>query len=79
VAWRVLSDGSGRVLRAANPRFAAANVNCRLLADDSIERVMAELTKLTAGELSFVDQPIGKPAWMPEFDYWLTGSRSLAS
>ena len=30
----------------ALPQLAAANVNCRLLPDDSVERVVAELTKL---------------------------------
>ncbi len=32
----------------ALPQLAAANVNCRLLPDDSAERVVAELTKLIA-------------------------------
>jgi acetylornithine deacetylase/succinyl-diaminopimelate desuccinylase-like protein len=32
----------------ALPQLAAANINCRLLPDDSVERVVAELTKLVA-------------------------------
>ena len=32
------------------PQLAAANVNCRLLPDDSIERVVAELTKPITGD-----------------------------
>jgi acetylornithine deacetylase/succinyl-diaminopimelate desuccinylase-like protein len=34
----------------ALPQLAAANVNCRLLPDDSIERVVAGLTKLMADD-----------------------------
>ena len=34
----------------ALPQLAAANVNCRLLPDDSIERVVGELTKLIADD-----------------------------
>ncbi|HEY2019321.1 MAG TPA: M20/M25/M40 family metallo-hydrolase [Bryobacteraceae bacterium] len=34
----------------ALPQLAAANVNCRLLPDDSAERVVAELTKLIADD-----------------------------
>ena len=34
----------------ALPQVAAANVNCRLLPDDSVERVVAELTKLIADD-----------------------------
>jgi acetylornithine deacetylase/succinyl-diaminopimelate desuccinylase-like protein len=34
----------------ALPQLAAANVNCRLLPDDSAERVVAELTKLTVAD-----------------------------
>ena len=34
----------------ALPQLAAANVNCRLLPDDSVERVVAELTKLVADD-----------------------------
>ena len=34
----------------ALPQLAAANVNCRLLPDDSAERVVAELTKLVADD-----------------------------
>ena len=34
----------------ALPQLAAANVNCRLLPDDSADRVVAELTKLTAAD-----------------------------
>jgi len=32
----------------ALPQLAAANINCRLLPDDSVDRVVAELTKLIA-------------------------------
>ncbi len=34
----------------ALPQLAAANVNCRLLPDDSVERVVAEFKKLTAAD-----------------------------
>ena len=34
----------------ALPQLAAANVNCRLLPDDTVERVVAELTKLVADD-----------------------------
>jgi acetylornithine deacetylase/succinyl-diaminopimelate desuccinylase-like protein len=34
----------------ALPQLAAANVNCRLLPDDSVDRVVAELTKLIADD-----------------------------
>jgi acetylornithine deacetylase/succinyl-diaminopimelate desuccinylase-like protein len=34
----------------ALPQLAAANVNCRLLPDDSVERVVSELTKLIADD-----------------------------
>ena len=34
----------------ALPQLAAANINCRLLPDDSADRVVAELTKLVAGD-----------------------------
>ena len=34
----------------ALPQLAAANINCRLLPDDSVERVVAELTKLIADD-----------------------------
>src|ERR1700693_4999219 len=34
----------------ALPQLAAANVNCRLLPDDSIERVVAGLTKVIADD-----------------------------
>ncbi|HTS66309.1 MAG TPA: M20/M25/M40 family metallo-hydrolase [Candidatus Acidoferrales bacterium] len=34
----------------ALPQLAAANINCRLLPDDSAERVVAELTKLVADD-----------------------------
>ena len=34
----------------ALPQLAAANVNCRLLPDDSVDRVIAELTKLIADD-----------------------------
>lgn len=34
----------------ALPQLAAANVNCRLLPDDSVERVVAQLTKLVADD-----------------------------
>jgi hypothetical protein len=34
----------------ALPQLAAANVNCRLLPDDSVERVAAELTRLVADD-----------------------------
>lgn len=34
----------------ALPQLAAANINCRLLPDDTAERVVAELTKLTAAD-----------------------------
>ena len=34
----------------ALPQLAAANINCRLLPDDSDERVVAELTKLIADD-----------------------------
>jgi acetylornithine deacetylase/succinyl-diaminopimelate desuccinylase-like protein len=34
----------------ALPQLAAANINCRLLPDDSAERVVAELTKLIADD-----------------------------
>jgi acetylornithine deacetylase/succinyl-diaminopimelate desuccinylase-like protein len=34
----------------ALPQLAAANVNCRLLPDDSVERVVADLTKLIADD-----------------------------
>ncbi len=34
----------------ALPQLAAANVNCRLLPDDSVDRVVAELTKLVADD-----------------------------
>ncbi len=34
----------------ALPQLAAANINCRLLPDDSVERVVSELTKLIADD-----------------------------
>lgn len=34
----------------ALPQLAVANINCRLLPDDSVERVVAELTKLIADD-----------------------------
>lgn len=34
----------------ALPQLAAANINCRLLPDDSVERVVAELSKLIADD-----------------------------
>jgi acetylornithine deacetylase/succinyl-diaminopimelate desuccinylase-like protein len=34
----------------ALPQLAAANINCRLLPDDSVDRVVAELTKLVADD-----------------------------
>ncbi len=34
----------------ALPQLAAANVNCRLLPDDSVERVVTELTKLISDD-----------------------------
>ena len=34
----------------ALPQLAAANVNCRLLPEDSVEHVVAELTKLVADD-----------------------------
>ena len=34
----------------ALPQLAAANINCRLLPDDSADRVVAELTKLVADD-----------------------------
>jgi len=42
---------------AANalPQLAAANINCRLLPDDSVERVVAELTKLVADDQVKID------------------------
>ena len=34
----------------ALPQLAAANINCRLLPDDSVDRVVAELTKVVADD-----------------------------